>query len=99
MKSLMDAILAGEKPVNFLISAGDRGGPSDSAGCTVKQYIDKHGGIESHADGKTYTSEKAYMDSLKANGCHIADYKKERKPKEEVVKSGDSYTANIDLSE
>ena len=41
---------------------------------TVDGYIAKHGGIESHADGKVYTTKTDYLDHLKVNNCHIKDY-------------------------
>lgn len=47
--------------------------PSDSKNCTVDQYLNKHGAIESHADGKRYTTKKGYLDSLKRNNCFIKE--------------------------
>lgn len=42
---------------------------------TVDGYINKHGGIFSHADSKMHYSKSSYMDGIKAAGCHIKDYK------------------------
>jgi len=42
---------------------------------TVDGYINKHGGIFSHADSKMHYSKRSYMDGIKAAGCHIKDYK------------------------
>jgi hypothetical protein len=42
---------------------------------TVDGYINKHGGIFSHADSKIHYSKQSYMDGIKAAGCHIKDYK------------------------
>jgi hypothetical protein len=41
---------------------------------TVDGYINKHGGIFSHADSKMHYSKRSYMDGIKAAGCHIKDY-------------------------
>ena len=41
---------------------------------TIDGHINKYGGIESHADGKVYTTKRDYLDHLKANDCHIKDY-------------------------
>jgi hypothetical protein len=42
---------------------------------TVDGYINKYGGIFSHADSKVHYSKRSYMDGIKAAGCHIKDYK------------------------
>lgn len=41
---------------------------------TIDQHIAEHGGIFSHADCKTYTTKRAYLDSLKAQGKVIMDW-------------------------
>lgn len=41
---------------------------------TVDGYINKHGGIFSHADSKMHYSKRSYLDGIKAAGCHIKDY-------------------------
>jgi hypothetical protein len=41
---------------------------------TIDGYINKHGGIKSHLDNKTYTSKLGYTEHLKKNDCHIKDY-------------------------
>lgn len=57
-RSLMDAILAGEKPKNFLIA---------------KPQCDWIGdGVESMLDGKVYTSKKSYLEHLDRKGYHIS---------------------------
>jgi hypothetical protein len=56
-----------------------RRAPAGGNDPTVGGYIQQHGGIRSNVDGKTYTSERAYKEHLKANDCHIADYKQECK--------------------
>lgn len=42
---------------------------------TVDGYINKYGGIFSHADNKMHYSKRSYLDGIKASGCHIKDYK------------------------
>lgn len=41
---------------------------------TVDGYINKHGGIFSHADSKMHYSKRSYMEGIKQSGCHIKDY-------------------------
>lgn len=41
---------------------------------TIDGYISKHGGIYSHADGKTHTSKSSYLEGLKRNNCAIKDW-------------------------
>lgn len=41
---------------------------------TLNGYIEKHGGIYSQLDGKTYTTKSGYEQHLKDNDCHIKDY-------------------------
>lgn len=41
---------------------------------TIDGYINKYGGIHSHADDKIYTTKNAYMDSLKEKGLVIKDW-------------------------
>jgi hypothetical protein len=41
---------------------------------TVDGYINKYGGIFSHADSKMHYSKRSYMEGIKQSGCHIKDY-------------------------
>ena len=41
---------------------------------SISKYISKYGGIQSHADGKVYTTERSYKDHLKANNLVIKDW-------------------------
>jgi len=45
----------------------------DNNGMTIDQLISRDGGILSHADGKTYTSKRSYLESIKAKGCYIKE--------------------------
>lgn len=41
---------------------------------TINAYIDKHGGIYSHADNKVHTSKASYLNGLKEKNCTIKDW-------------------------
>lgn len=67
--SLMDAILAGEKP-DFLV-------------CDKEKVMDSGKGIKSPLDGSYHATRKGYEQHLKQNGCHIKDYTLKKRPETE----------------
>lgn len=75
-ESLMDAILRGEHPANYMTSVGVGGGGSGNEP-TVNGQIQRAGGVISPIDGKAYTSRRSYEGHLKQNDCAIVgnDYR------------------------
>lgn len=72
-ESLMDAILAGQQPSNFLV---------------VKPCTDWIGdGTISPVDGQVYRSKDDYLGHLKRNGMHIAEDSPQRSQEKRAKKT------------